>query len=200
MTTKTLNPKLIEAVDAWFAQNTGLGGCSDKDVAELAAIFSNAAVPEPTIHSSEWGQMPVAGTEADMPPLSRDKQPIIELARQHGATSYVNRADTAHPAYGFTEVGLIAFARHLTLTVLVNITPSEDDLRSLAAAAGLLLGHGHPESSAAVKRVLVGFVDPLHQRMTVQQHSDQMECHLCWQRWDVNDPNPPSCFAENGNH
>ncbi|QXW17465.1 hypothetical protein KXJ72_11500 [Comamonas aquatica] len=31
---------LIEAVDAWFAENTGLGGCSDKDVAELAAIFA----------------------------------------------------------------------------------------------------------------------------------------------------------------
>ena len=32
--------ELIEAVDAWFAKNTGLGGCSDKDVAELAAIFA----------------------------------------------------------------------------------------------------------------------------------------------------------------
>ena len=31
---------LIEVVDAWFADNTGLGGCSDKDVAELAAIFA----------------------------------------------------------------------------------------------------------------------------------------------------------------
>lgn len=30
---------LTYAVDLWFAQNTGLGGCSDKDVAELAAIF-----------------------------------------------------------------------------------------------------------------------------------------------------------------
>ena len=31
---------LIEAVDAWFAANTGLGGCSDKDVSELAEIFA----------------------------------------------------------------------------------------------------------------------------------------------------------------
>lgn len=31
---------LIESVDAWFAKNTGLGGCSDKDAAELAAIFT----------------------------------------------------------------------------------------------------------------------------------------------------------------
>lgn len=30
---------LTLAVDQWFAQNTGLGGCSDKDVAELAGIF-----------------------------------------------------------------------------------------------------------------------------------------------------------------
>ncbi|MDH1378360.1 hypothetical protein N5J07_02585 [Comamonas aquatica] len=36
---------IIEAVDGWFARNTALGGCSDKDVAELAAIF--AAAPQP---------------------------------------------------------------------------------------------------------------------------------------------------------
>jgi hypothetical protein len=30
---------LTRAVDQWFAQNTGLGGCSDSDVAQLAAIF-----------------------------------------------------------------------------------------------------------------------------------------------------------------
>jgi hypothetical protein len=34
-----LPESLTLAVDAWFAQNTGLGGCSDKDVSELAAIF-----------------------------------------------------------------------------------------------------------------------------------------------------------------
>ena len=28
------------------------------------------------------------------------------LAKRHGATSYRNRADTQHPAYGFTEDGL----------------------------------------------------------------------------------------------
>lgn len=32
-------PHLVAAVDQWFAQNTGLGGCSDKDVADLAALF-----------------------------------------------------------------------------------------------------------------------------------------------------------------
>ncbi len=31
---------LIAAVDEWFAKNTGLGGCSDKDVQELQAIFA----------------------------------------------------------------------------------------------------------------------------------------------------------------
>ena len=30
---------LVLAVDRWFAENTGLGGCSDADVAALAALF-----------------------------------------------------------------------------------------------------------------------------------------------------------------
>lgn len=29
----------VARVDAWFSKNTGLGGCSEKDVSELAAIF-----------------------------------------------------------------------------------------------------------------------------------------------------------------
>jgi hypothetical protein len=29
------------------------------------------------------------------------------LAKKHGATSYRNRADTQHPAYGFTPAGLL---------------------------------------------------------------------------------------------
>lgn len=33
---------------------------------------------------------------------------VIELAEKHGATSYRNRADTANPAYGFTESQLFA--------------------------------------------------------------------------------------------
>lgn len=32
-------PSLVRAVDDWFAQNTGLGGCSNKDVRELADLF-----------------------------------------------------------------------------------------------------------------------------------------------------------------
>ena len=39
-----LSEGVILAVDKWFSQNTGLGGCSDKDAAELAAIF--AAAPQ----------------------------------------------------------------------------------------------------------------------------------------------------------
>lgn len=37
--TDALPPHLIREVDSWFAKNTGLGGCSDKDAAELSAIF-----------------------------------------------------------------------------------------------------------------------------------------------------------------
>ncbi|MBB6578975.1 hypothetical protein HNP33_003080 [Comamonas odontotermitis] len=38
---------------------------------------------------------------------------VIELALQHGASSYRNRSDTAHPSYGFTEQGLLQFAEAL---------------------------------------------------------------------------------------
>ena len=34
------------------------------------------------------------------------KAEIEALLKRHGATSYRNRADTQHPAYGFTEDGL----------------------------------------------------------------------------------------------
>ena len=34
------------------------------------------------------------------------KVEIEALVKRHGATSYRNRADTQHPAYGFTEDGL----------------------------------------------------------------------------------------------
>jgi hypothetical protein len=34
-----LQTDLVRAVDDWFRQNTGLGGCSNNDVAELAALF-----------------------------------------------------------------------------------------------------------------------------------------------------------------
>ena len=34
---------LTRAVDQWFAQNTGLDGCSDSDISQLAAIFYGLA-------------------------------------------------------------------------------------------------------------------------------------------------------------
>ncbi len=37
---------LSERVDAWFAKNTGLGGCSDKDIAELTEIFYAATLEQ----------------------------------------------------------------------------------------------------------------------------------------------------------
>lgn len=38
-----LPESLTLAVDRWFSENTGLGGCSDKDVSELAELFYGAA-------------------------------------------------------------------------------------------------------------------------------------------------------------
>lgn len=45
--------------------------------------------------------------------MTSTTQPIIALAIKHGASSYTNRADTQHPAYGFTEAALTAFAQDL---------------------------------------------------------------------------------------
>jgi hypothetical protein len=45
------------------------------------------------------------------------------LARKHGATSYRNRADTAHPAYGFSEAGLQALIAEAQAATLATVTP-----------------------------------------------------------------------------
>lgn len=37
---------LSERVDDWFAKNTGLGGCSDKDIAGLTEIFYAATLEQ----------------------------------------------------------------------------------------------------------------------------------------------------------
>ena len=42
---KELQPATVQLVDAWFSLNTGLGGCSDEDVAALAAIFYGTNPP-----------------------------------------------------------------------------------------------------------------------------------------------------------
>ncbi|MCT6719806.1 hypothetical protein [Acidovorax sp. K2F] len=42
---------------------------------------------------------------------------IEELAKKHGATSYRNRADTQHPAYGFTPAQLVNLLADFTAEV-----------------------------------------------------------------------------------
>lgn len=64
---------IIEAVDGWFARNTALGGCSDKDVAELAAIF--AAAPQPT------EALPAFQTEAAPVQLPESISKVLEDCR-----------------------------------------------------------------------------------------------------------------------
>lgn len=39
------------------------------------------------------------------------------LVKRHGATSYRNRADTQHPAYGFTPAGLLNLLAEVTAEV-----------------------------------------------------------------------------------
>lgn len=42
---------------------------------------------------------------------------IEELAKKHGATSYRNRADTQHPAYGFTPAQLLNLLAEFTAEI-----------------------------------------------------------------------------------
>lgn len=46
------------------------------------------------------------------------QEQVIELAEKHGATSYRNRADTANPAYGFTESKLAAMVAEVEQTTI----------------------------------------------------------------------------------
>ena len=64
---------IIEAVDGWFARNTGLGGCSDKDVAELAAIFAAAPQPPEADHIPDAGKMVAAPVQ--LPENIREGEP-----------------------------------------------------------------------------------------------------------------------------
>lgn len=78
---------IIEAVDGWFARNTCLGGCSDKDVAELAAIFAAAPQPPEADHIPDAGKMVAAPVQ--LPENLREGEPYDNpafeaLARELG--------------------------------------------------------------------------------------------------------------------
>ena len=64
---------------------------------------------------------------------------IIDLAEKHGQTSYRNRADTKHSAYGFTEEGLQAFAHALMAAapqaVQATVSVVNEDLQDLVSKA-----------------------------------------------------------------
>lgn len=115
MTTKT---PLQQLHDLLYSAQRSTGMEQHKHISEARTVLSKlmAHKPEQAVHSNEWGPMPDAGTEADVPP----KQSVIDLALQHGAASYTNRADTAHPAYGFTEEGLVRFAEAVAASVLTK--------------------------------------------------------------------------------
>ena len=58
---KELQPATVQLVDAWFSLNTGLGGCSDEDVAALAAIFYGTNPPPLDFDQQLTMRMPRAG-------------------------------------------------------------------------------------------------------------------------------------------
>jgi hypothetical protein len=85
---------------------------------------------------------------------------IEELAKKHGATSYRNRADTQHPAFGFSEAGLASLLAEvrkqddaLILQLVEALENSSDlvfkdttkaDARDLAISAGRARLEGKP--------------------------------------------------------
>ena len=74
------------------------------------------------------------------------KAEIEALVKRHGATSYRNRADTQHPAYGFTEDGLNGLidevlAKWGTPQPVVR-EPSEDLYWRLHSLSKILEGSG----------------------------------------------------------
>lgn len=77
---------------------------------------------------------------------------IIDLAEKHGQTSYRNRADTKHPAYGFTEEGLQAFAHALLAAAPQAVqpaVPSDAELQEEAA----WLSAANPQSNGINREV-----------------------------------------------
>lgn len=75
---------IIEAVDGWFARNTGLGGCSDKDVAELAAIF--AAAPKPAQVPEGWKIVPEEPTTEMWEAVNKLDDEMAAGGSEHGCT------------------------------------------------------------------------------------------------------------------
>ena len=74
------------------------------------------------------------------------KAEIEVLVKRHGATSYRNRADTQHPAYGFTEDGLNdlideVLAKWGTPQPVVREPELDQFLSDVMTAAGLVT-HG----------------------------------------------------------
>lgn len=57
---------------------------------------------------------------------------IEELAKKHGATSYRNRADTQHPAYGFTPAqlrSLVAEVRRQDEALILHLVEALEGYR-----------------------------------------------------------------------
>lgn len=85
-----MDPRVTDGAKRLMKLVTDLFGNDSPAFADLEALVDCA--PQPP----RPGTAPLSGTQLEA------------LAKKHGATSYRNRADTQHPAYGFTEAGLLA--------------------------------------------------------------------------------------------
>ena len=106
--TADLPGALTVAVDCWFAKNTGLGGCSDKDVRELADIFR--------IHALAAGQATAAQAVAE--PAKNDTayaelpEPDIAVGNDGRALIYTSKDIVGEPYYAADQLRAFADATH----------------------------------------------------------------------------------------
>lgn len=91
---------LIAAVDEWFAKNTGLGGCSDKDVQELQAIFAAHA---PT--DSQPALPKITAEDRSLLHYNPNTDDIVEWVRRYASAAIdADRAMRAQPGAAYAEL------------------------------------------------------------------------------------------------
>ena len=102
---------LIEAVDAWFAENTGLGGCSDKDVSELVEIFAtHPTQPAAQGLDAETQRHAAIGKaiERACADLPEETEIIVSLEKDAGTVTMLDQDGNEHENfscdYGFAGV------------------------------------------------------------------------------------------------
>lgn len=75
---------------------------------------------------------------------------LENLVKRHGATSYRNRADTQHPAYGFTPSGLLNLLAEVTAEVRKQDTELIQQMQDVLLEIPVLYADKRPQVLAAI--------------------------------------------------